>query len=102
VRVAETQLFVASLDAIDGTPILNLKRRDERVLLRELVRQLAQVCKRSRPSLRRSSASCGAERTLVAAVSACRKMSADFHRCTNDTYKGQLPSFVRGETIAPA
>jgi len=39
VRVAETQLFVADLDAIDGTPVLDLKPVMSEFLPREPVRQ---------------------------------------------------------------
>ena len=41
VRVAETQLLVADLDAIDGTPVLDLKPVMSEFLPRELVRQPA-------------------------------------------------------------
>jgi tRNA (Thr-GGU) A37 N-methylase len=41
VRVAETQLFVAELDAIDGTPVLDLKPLMSEFLPREPVRQPA-------------------------------------------------------------
>jgi tRNA-Thr(GGU) m(6)t(6)A37 methyltransferase TsaA len=41
VRVAETQLFVADLDAIDGTPVLDLKPVMSEFLPREPVRQPA-------------------------------------------------------------
>ena len=41
VRVAETQLFVTDLDAIDGTPVLDLKPVMSEFLPREPVRQPA-------------------------------------------------------------
>jgi tRNA (Thr-GGU) A37 N-methylase len=41
VRVAETQLFVADLDAIDGTPVLDLKPVMSEFQAREPVRQPA-------------------------------------------------------------
>ena len=39
VRVVDTQLFVADLDAIDGTPVLDLKPVMQEFLPREPVRQ---------------------------------------------------------------
>ena len=38
-RVVDTQLFVADLDAIDGTPVLDLKPVMQEFLPREPVRQ---------------------------------------------------------------
>jgi len=38
-RVLDTQLFVADLDAIDGTPVLDLKPVMQESLPREAVRQ---------------------------------------------------------------